>query len=150
MAGYGQLPLSFEPNVGQVDRRVTFIARGAGYRLYLTATGGTLALQPLSTGQGSLADGGLGRKEATGHGMAATGAARAERGTTVGCGMLGGKGTPALAGGCLPGERGGLGRGATTPVREGVVSLRYVEANAHPRMAGATSGDRQLLHRQGS
>lgn len=32
-----QLPLRFEPNVGQVDGRVKFLARGAGYGVYLAA-----------------------------------------------------------------------------------------------------------------
>jgi hypothetical protein len=35
---YGSLPLSFEANRGQTDRRVKFLARGAGYSLFLTAT----------------------------------------------------------------------------------------------------------------
>jgi hypothetical protein len=33
---YGNLPLSFEPNEGQSDRRVKFLARGGGYNLFLT------------------------------------------------------------------------------------------------------------------
>src|SRR6476646_5316710 len=32
----GQLPLRFEPNQGQTDPRVNFLARGAGYGLFLT------------------------------------------------------------------------------------------------------------------
>jgi Beta-propeller repeat len=32
----GRLPLSFEPNRGQTDARVKFLARGRGYRLFLT------------------------------------------------------------------------------------------------------------------
>ena len=35
---YGQLPLSFEVNQGQVDDQVKFLARGSGYELFLTAT----------------------------------------------------------------------------------------------------------------
>ena len=34
---YGQLPLSFEANTGQMDRQVDFISRGKGYALFLTA-----------------------------------------------------------------------------------------------------------------
>jgi len=34
----GRLSLSFEPNRGQVDRRVEFMARGPGYHLFLTST----------------------------------------------------------------------------------------------------------------
>ena len=33
---FGQLPLRFEPNQGQTDARVDFMARGAGYGLFLT------------------------------------------------------------------------------------------------------------------
>jgi hypothetical protein len=33
---YGQLPLSFEPNVGQTDPSVKFLSRAAGYTLFLT------------------------------------------------------------------------------------------------------------------
>jgi hypothetical protein len=36
-ATYGQLPLSFERNVGQVDARVEYLPRGKGYTLFLTA-----------------------------------------------------------------------------------------------------------------
>ena len=35
---YGKLPMTFEVNAGQTDARVKFIARGAGYSLYLTPT----------------------------------------------------------------------------------------------------------------
>ena len=41
----GQLPLIFEPNQGQVDPQVKFLARGAGYTLFLDATGAVLAVQ---------------------------------------------------------------------------------------------------------
>ncbi|HKS94566.1 MAG TPA: SBBP repeat-containing protein, partial [Terriglobia bacterium] len=41
---YGQLPLMFEPNVGQTDARVQFIARGTGYGLFLTKNGAVLSL----------------------------------------------------------------------------------------------------------
>ncbi len=46
LGAYGRLPLSFEQNVGQVDARVDFLARGPGYALFLTADAATLALQP--------------------------------------------------------------------------------------------------------
>ena len=35
-SGYGVLPLSFEANQGQTDSRVAFLARGAGFTLFLT------------------------------------------------------------------------------------------------------------------
>jgi hypothetical protein len=41
---YGNLPLSFEINEGQVDRRTKFLSRGPGYELFLTATGLVLTL----------------------------------------------------------------------------------------------------------
>ena len=33
VAGYGKLPLSFEPNQGQVDAQAKFLSRGSGYTL---------------------------------------------------------------------------------------------------------------------
>jgi hypothetical protein len=44
----GQLPLIFEPNQGQADAKVKFLARGAGYSLFLDPTSAVLALQPPS------------------------------------------------------------------------------------------------------
>src|SRR5690349_502373 len=41
---YGKLPLSFERNEGQADKRVQFLSRGAGYSVYLTNGEATLAL----------------------------------------------------------------------------------------------------------
>ncbi len=40
---YGKLPLSFETNAGQTARDVNFLARGNGYRLFLTAEEAILA-----------------------------------------------------------------------------------------------------------
>jgi hypothetical protein len=42
---YGKLPISFEPNHGQTDAQVKFIARGAGYTLFLTPTEAVFSLQ---------------------------------------------------------------------------------------------------------
>jgi hypothetical protein len=42
---YGKLPLSFEANHGQTDEQVRFIARGAGYTLFLTPTEAVFSLQ---------------------------------------------------------------------------------------------------------
>jgi hypothetical protein len=42
---YGQLPLGFEPNVGQTDPQVQFLAHGKGYELFLTEREAVLALQ---------------------------------------------------------------------------------------------------------
>jgi hypothetical protein len=44
-ANYGKLPLSFEPNHGQTDARVQFLARGAGYTIFLSPTSATFALR---------------------------------------------------------------------------------------------------------
>jgi hypothetical protein len=41
---YGKLPLSFEVNQGQTDRRVRFLSRGHGYTLFLTPTEAVVAL----------------------------------------------------------------------------------------------------------
>jgi len=43
-AAFGRLPLSFEPNQGQSDSRVKFLAHGNGYGLYLTSSEAVLAL----------------------------------------------------------------------------------------------------------
>src|SRR2546426_2606275 len=43
-ASYGRLPLSFEPNRGQADRAVDFLARGAGYTVYLSRGSAVLTL----------------------------------------------------------------------------------------------------------
>ncbi|MBA3441432.1 MAG: SBBP repeat-containing protein [Pyrinomonadaceae bacterium] len=42
---YGKLPLSFEANYGQTDSQVKFLARGPGYKLFLTSTEAVLALR---------------------------------------------------------------------------------------------------------
>ena len=41
----GQLPLSFEPNQGQTDPQVKFLARGAGYGVFLTSDQAVLTLR---------------------------------------------------------------------------------------------------------
>ena len=43
LKAHGQLPLSFEVNAGQTDPRVKFLARGAGYTLFLTPTEAVVA-----------------------------------------------------------------------------------------------------------
>jgi beta-propeller repeat-containing protein len=51
---YGKLPLYFEANVGQTDAQVDFLARGAGYTLFLTPTEALMALHRSGVrGQGS-------------------------------------------------------------------------------------------------
>ncbi len=51
MQSYGQLPISFEANVGQTDAQVQYLARGSGYALFLTSTGAVLNLQSQSSGE---------------------------------------------------------------------------------------------------
>ncbi len=44
--GYGKLPISFEVNQGQTDKSVQFLARGAGYTLFLRPGEAVLSLHP--------------------------------------------------------------------------------------------------------
>jgi hypothetical protein len=44
LAAYGKLPLNFELNQGQTDRRVKFLSRGSGYSLFLTSNEAVLEL----------------------------------------------------------------------------------------------------------
>ena len=48
----GGLPLIFEPNQGQADGSIKFLAQGAGYSLLLDATGATLGMQTYSASAG--------------------------------------------------------------------------------------------------
>src|SRR5271156_4502118 len=50
---YGQLPLAFEPNVGQTSAAIAYLARGPGYSVGLNAAGAFIALQNPSTSSGS-------------------------------------------------------------------------------------------------
>ncbi len=43
---YGQLPLSFEANVGQADPSVQFLTHGPGYGLYLTGSEAVMVVSP--------------------------------------------------------------------------------------------------------
>lgn len=42
---YGKLPINFEPNLGQTDEKVKFLARGHGYSLFLTDAEAVLTLE---------------------------------------------------------------------------------------------------------
>ena len=42
---YGNLPLHFEINHGQVNKSVKFLSRGKGYTLFLTSTEAVLVLK---------------------------------------------------------------------------------------------------------
>ncbi len=50
---YGKLPLAFEVNRGQTDRRVKFLSRGNGYTLFLTGNEAVLALRSARQKSGS-------------------------------------------------------------------------------------------------
>jgi len=51
-AAYSKLPLSFEINHGQTDAQVKFLARGDGYRLFLTSSEVVLSLsKPVITSE---------------------------------------------------------------------------------------------------
>ena len=50
---YGRLPLRFEINRGQTDRQVDFIARGAGYSLFLTPRESVIALSSAASETGT-------------------------------------------------------------------------------------------------
>lgn len=52
---YAQIPLAFERNVGQTDAEVLFLARGAGYGLFLTGTEAVLSLPSRPNASGSIA-----------------------------------------------------------------------------------------------
>jgi hypothetical protein len=47
---YGQIPLSFETNQGQTESSVNFLARGAGYSLFLKPTEAVFQLQSADSG----------------------------------------------------------------------------------------------------
>jgi hypothetical protein len=53
VSAYGQLPLAFEPNRGQLDRRALYVARGAGYTLLLTHRSAALSLAQGRSGHSS-------------------------------------------------------------------------------------------------
>src|SRR5258708_28207416 len=44
LEAYGKLPMAFEANRGQSDRRVKFLSRGSGYTVFLTSNEAVLAL----------------------------------------------------------------------------------------------------------
>jgi hypothetical protein len=52
-SGYGRLPLAFEQNRGQTDSQVKFLARGAGYALFLTPSEAVFKIGALQDAMGS-------------------------------------------------------------------------------------------------
>jgi hypothetical protein len=55
-ARYGTLPIRFEPNVGQADPAVRYLARGGGYAVGLTERGAILGLGPAGGKPGASAE----------------------------------------------------------------------------------------------
>src|SRR5260370_9005436 len=55
VSSYNHLPLTFEANLGQTDKRVNFLARGRGYTLFLTKDEAVFALAPALSAQRSTA-----------------------------------------------------------------------------------------------
>ena len=55
-SAYGRLPMAFEPNLGQTDARVKFMARGSKYGLFLTNHEAVLSLAHTSPVQMSLVE----------------------------------------------------------------------------------------------
>src|SRR6185369_7941846 len=49
LSEYGKLPLAFEPNRGQSDPEVKYMARGSGYTLFLTSKEAVLSLTKPAT-----------------------------------------------------------------------------------------------------
>jgi hypothetical protein len=50
LSAFGKLPISFEPNQGQADGRVKFLAHGAGYGLYLAPKAALLSFPKRTNG----------------------------------------------------------------------------------------------------
>jgi len=55
---YAKLPLGFEANTGQADRRVKFLVKGSGYKLFLTGDEAVLAFTLLSPDSDEIAESG--------------------------------------------------------------------------------------------
>ena len=53
---YGDLPLSFEPNLGQTDRQVQWLARGPQYTLFLAGHDAVLELNKITPAKRGAAD----------------------------------------------------------------------------------------------
>ena len=56
VADHGGLPMAFEPNRGQADRSVRFLARGSGYGVFLTPTAAVLSLRNSAAATGDKAE----------------------------------------------------------------------------------------------
>jgi hypothetical protein len=54
VSNYGKIPLSFEANQGQTNKRVKFLSRGNGYSLFLTSDEAVFSLRAGTTGDREL------------------------------------------------------------------------------------------------
>ena len=55
-AAYGQLPLAFQPNIGQASPAISYLARGPGYSVGLTSTSAIVDLQNSSSSGSQILD----------------------------------------------------------------------------------------------
>jgi hypothetical protein len=72
------IPLAFEPNVGQTDPRVAYLAHGNHYAVFLSASGATLELAPSAHRSGAV----LRMSQVRGNPAAASSASGLQRGTS--------------------------------------------------------------------
>lgn len=82
-AAFDHLPLIFEPNQGQSDARVKFLARGNGYGLFLTRDEAVLALRASLASPASGRDGGNRKSPAKRDSVVRMGLANANPGSAV-------------------------------------------------------------------
>jgi len=54
LSAYAQLPLTFEPNEGQTDNRVQFLARHSNVTVFLTGDGATLSIHGPTSASGNI------------------------------------------------------------------------------------------------
>src|ERR1700728_307098 len=54
LSAYAQLPLTFEPNQGQTDNRVKFLARHSNVTVFLTGDGATLSIHGPTSASGNI------------------------------------------------------------------------------------------------
>lgn len=59
---YGDIPIHFEPNVGQIDDRVKFLSRGRGYEIFLTDSGASMRFGDMSNQTGETISKNIGMK----------------------------------------------------------------------------------------
>jgi len=133
---YPALPLSFEPNRGQTDRRVRYLARGHGYTLFLTDSGAVLSF----TRSGAPTCTPVSALSYAGRTSALTNAGRAAQTAT--------HRDLSRSGACHDLLRSGHGVGPRQSGSEGVLRLTFPGAAAHPTLIpqGQLPGAVSYLH----